>query len=64
MKIWILDENCAHVATVDGAENDVLEFVRIEYPHGIFDPYMIDEIGPECANARFERNPKAKEIKI
>ena len=63
-KIWILDENSEHVATISGDPINAHLLADNLYPNGLFGNYKIDVIGPHCANAQFDLNPDAKIIEI
>lgn len=64
MKVWILDENSNHVATITGEETEVIGYATEVYPHGPLDDFRIDRAGYQCANAAFDFNPNATIIDL
>ena len=62
MKIWILDENHLHVATIEGTEQNIRTYAEIYFPFS--EGFHIDQTGPRCVNASFDLNPEATEIEV
>jgi hypothetical protein len=58
-RIWILDDNSNHIATITGPDECILEYASVSYPDG-----HIDRLGPNHINAAFDINKNADAVDL